>query len=317
MALGSPAINTPNALDLRALQTAISNTRQRIEQLEKQLGTVSSTAASATSTVSLSAILSKLAALQTEIDNLEDLTAQIEALPFSSGVTQTAEVPVVMNGVGVRVTAGDIARLAGGSVDLGALIAALSYSSNVDPSWQVPVEIGGIAMRVNAGDMARLLFGLPFNSGVDASALVPVQMPNGTDVLVTAGDIARLGGGAVSLQALIDAEPASSGIDAHAQIPFTLAGFAFRADAADIARLIFTASFSSGVDGNMLVPVMQTNGTVVLCSAGDIARLGASTFTYNTLPPGSSTPGDSWFKSDAGVKFTFLNDGDSTQWVEC
>ena len=158
MALGSPSISDVKNLDVRSISVAISNARQRIEQLERyvQTGTSTTSSSSTSSNVSLAKVLSQLALLQTEVDALGSLLTMIEALPFSSGVDSSAEVPVVMGGVAVRVTAGDIAALAGTNVDLGMLIASLAFSSGVDPGWFVPVEIGGVAVRVTAGDIAAL-----------------------------------------------------------------------------------------------------------------------------------------------------------------
>lgn len=75
--------------------------------------------------------------------------------------------------------------------DLAMQIAGLPFSSGVDADALVPVGIGSDAVTVYAGDIARLIFAAPFSSGVDVGALVPVLM-NGTIVLVSAGDIAAL-----------------------------------------------------------------------------------------------------------------------------
>lgn len=67
MALGLPAINTPNQLELRAIQTAIGNARQRIEALERTTNTNASSAAAATS------------AAGSQTNGLRVLLAQLEA----------------------------------------------------------------------------------------------------------------------------------------------------------------------------------------------------------------------------------------------
>lgn len=74
--LGFPAISTPNKIDLRAVQTAISNARQRIEQLEQfvallQSSTSSSTTASPSS-VTLNALRAQIAALTQRVTALEN-----------------------------------------------------------------------------------------------------------------------------------------------------------------------------------------------------------------------------------------------------
>ncbi len=71
---GKPAIAAPNQLDLRALQTAISNTRQRIEQLEAAVNTLSLSGASATT---IAQMQGQIAALQ---QALGVLTLQLVAL---------------------------------------------------------------------------------------------------------------------------------------------------------------------------------------------------------------------------------------------
>lgn len=72
--LGFPAISTPNALDLRSVQTAISNARQRIEKLEALIATLqSSTNTGGTPTsVSLSALKAQLAALTKRVVTIEN-----------------------------------------------------------------------------------------------------------------------------------------------------------------------------------------------------------------------------------------------------
>lgn len=39
-------------------------------------------------------------------------------------------------------------------------------------------------------------------------------------------------------------------------------------------------------------------------------------YTNATSAPASPTEGDFWFNPTSGVKFTFINDGTSTQWAE-
>ena len=125
---------------------------------------------------------------------LPTLEQEIDALPFSSGVDSHSSVPVTIGGMAVRVNAGDIAALGGGSQTLEQLIDGVSYSSGIPALGQVPYTIGGVALRGNAGDFWRFIFDSPYSSGVDAHALVPVEI-GGSVVLVNAGDIAALGGG--------------------------------------------------------------------------------------------------------------------------
>ena len=176
------------------------------------------------------------------LQSLSSLEALIDALPYNSGAASGMMVPVTQGGIAVRVTAGDIARLAGGTADLEALIDALAYNSGADSGMMVPVTIGGVAVRVTAGDIARLgtllslVSVLPFSSGAESGMLVPVEY-NGVMVLVTAGDIARLGGGTANLQTLIDALAYNSGAERSMMVPVTIGGIAVRVEAGDIARL--------------------------------------------------------------------------------
>lgn len=46
------------------------------------------------------------------------------------------------------------------------------------------------------------------------------------------------------------------------------------------------------------------------------ATSGGGTFTYAATPPVSPAAGDTWYDSDLGILFTYINDGDSSQWVD-
>lgn len=82
MALGRPAINTPRALDLRAVQAAVEGARQRIEALERYVSTLTNTSGtSSTSSSTTNATLAALTAdLSTQRSNLAALTARVEIL---------------------------------------------------------------------------------------------------------------------------------------------------------------------------------------------------------------------------------------------
>lgn len=49
---------------------------------------------------------------------------------------------------------------------------------------------------------------------------------------------------------------------------------------------------------------------------GDTGPAGGMQFTYGATAPGSPTPGDKWFDTVSGFEFTYVNDGDSQQWVQ-
>lgn len=64
MPLGRPSISTPNDNSLRAMQTAISNIRQRIEGLEAAAGLTSTIATANAINVSINALRAQIAQLQ-------------------------------------------------------------------------------------------------------------------------------------------------------------------------------------------------------------------------------------------------------------
>lgn len=74
------AINTPNALDLRAIQAAISAARQRIEALEAALTSVAGLAGKTAYQGTGGASNATTAALQTQITNLSTDVTALEAV---------------------------------------------------------------------------------------------------------------------------------------------------------------------------------------------------------------------------------------------
>jgi cytoskeletal protein RodZ len=49
---------------------------------------------------------------------------------------------------------------------------------------------------------------------------------------------------------------------------------------------------------------------------GPTGPAGAVAVTYSSTPPESPAQGDVWIDSSTGVQYTYVNDGDSLQWVE-
>jgi hypothetical protein len=43
---------------------------------------------------------------------------------------------------------------------------------------------------------------------------------------------------------------------------------------------------------------------------------GGYKFTYDTTAPSGATQGDRWMDSDNGIEYVYVNDGDSSQWVQ-
>jgi hypothetical protein len=75
-----------------------------------------------------------------------------------------------------------------------------------------------------------------------------------------------------------------------------------------------TLTISAG--NNISISACTTTKTITISST---ASGGGSSggFTYNTTPPASgNTAGDRWVDSDDGTLYTYVNDGNSSQWVD-
>ena len=199
--LGFPAISTPGSLDLRAIQTAVGNARQRIEALERLIVTLTSAATTgssgnAVSSAQFNALRNQVFSLDVRVTALEnatiDLEALISALPYNSGASSDMLVPVVIGGIAVTVTAGDIAALANSiTVDLAALIDALPFQSGADPGMMVPVTLYGIGFRITVEAIAALApsSGVQlFNVNVFTAnqSVAPVSLVDGANIATDA-----------------------------------------------------------------------------------------------------------------------------------
>ena len=85
--------------------------------------------------------------------------------------------------------------------------------------------------------------------------------------------------------------------------------------------LLNTAVTPGAYGSALLVPIVTvdakgrlTNVSTVAVSAGS-QSINAVVFTQNTVPI-SANVGNIWINSDSGRQFLYLNDGDSSQWVE-
>ena len=92
MALGKPSITTPNALDLRAIASAVGSARQRIEAIERALASLEGTAgqSSTTATAQIGALRTQLVALASRVTALEsaatlDTGVYVAGGPISAG----------------------------------------------------------------------------------------------------------------------------------------------------------------------------------------------------------------------------------------
>jgi hypothetical protein len=107
MALGSPAITTPNALALRPVQAAIQAARARIEALEQAITAITaaggSSSTSTTSAAQLNLLRSQLNALTARVTAIENqFNNQVPGFVAWSGSAQVLRTLVA--GTGVEIT---------------------------------------------------------------------------------------------------------------------------------------------------------------------------------------------------------------------
>jgi hypothetical protein len=57
---------------------------------------------------------------------------------------------------------------------------------------------------------------------------------------------------------------------------------------------------------------LTVTDTTIAASGGG----GGTTFTYSSTAPGSPSAGDEWLDSTSGILYTYVNDGNSSAWVE-
>jgi hypothetical protein len=84
----------------------------------------------------------------------------------------------------------------------------------------------------------------------------------------------------------------------------------FKSPATVTTNLVWTLPATDGTTGQ----VLSTNGSAVLSWA--TAGGGGTTFTYSSSAPGSPSAGDEWLDSTSGILYTYVNDGNSSAWVE-
>ena len=77
-----------------------------------------------------------------------------------------------------------------------------------------------------------------------------------------------------------------------------------------IANGAITFPESDGTSGQVLST--DGSGTISWSDAGS----GGGTFTFSSTAPSSPSAGDVWVDSDDGIKYTYITDGDTSQWVE-
>ena len=75
--------------------------------------------------------------------------------------------------------------------------------------------------------------------------------------------------------------------------------------------LLAQAAFDKANTGNLTAQAAFNRAN----SAYELAN-GKSTFAFSSFPPGDPKVGDRWIDSDLGQEFIYINDGDSSQWIE-
>ena len=64
---------------------------------------------------------------------------------------------------------------------------------------------------------------------------------------------------------------------------------------------------------NSKLYIKNAAGTMVEIAGGGG---GGGSYTASSSPPASPAEGDRWYDIDLGIEFTYVNDGNSLQWVE-
>ncbi len=109
MPLGSPSISTPRQLDLRAVQTAIGNTRQRIEAIEAQIAqalAVANSVGQISSTV-INTLRSQIAALTIRVTTLEGYFADLSGTGIAVWTGSSFITRELIGEGGIVITNGD------------------------------------------------------------------------------------------------------------------------------------------------------------------------------------------------------------------
>lgn len=304
MPLGSPSISTPNALNLRALQTAIGNIRQRLEAAETTITTAGSVSNQATASAVgiINQLQAQLNALAVRVLALENAT-ETDFGVYIAGETIAANqgvVPLGDNSVGAA-DPSDPTRMFGligiatNAANAGAQVTVQRrgqftvLGASFVPNRAVYVTFHGLTQHPDYEATALFIgmatTGNAFFVSPEGPALLTPLYSSAIESLyedylpVTYRALQFLAG----LESQIASLPFSSGVDAHAQVPVVIGGVAVRVNAGDIAalagamvtmlQLFMTLPFQSGASADMLVPV-EIGGVIVLVSAGDIAALG-------------------------------------------
>lgn len=186
MAFGKPAIGTPNQLELRGIATAISNARQRIEQLES---TVTSNAAiasqSSNNALQFAALRSSLATLSARVATLEAAIGH-DVLVLNASTAVAAYLAVVPTGNSTCAPADGNDPTAMFSV-LGVSTNTAATGGAVSIQKSGPLTIPGGAFTpgraVYVGDL-----GLTQTPNYESTAIVVGVAISGTEIWIAPGE---------------------------------------------------------------------------------------------------------------------------------
>lgn len=197
-----------------------------------------------------------------------------------------------------------------------------TFSSAIQGIYEAYLPVTYRALQFLAG-LESQIDGLPFSSGVDSHAQVPVTM-GGIAFRVNAADIAALA--TVSMLQLFGTLPFNSGASADMLVPVEIGGTVVLVRAGDIAALGggggggLTVTEVDGTPSGTVTTLVFPNGTLTI--VGSIATYtpagggGGIAFSFSSTAPVSPNPGDHWVDATSGIEYQWLNDGTSSQWVE-
>lgn len=84
------------------------------------------------------------------------------------------------------------------------------------------------------------------------------------------------------------------------------------ADSAGSDKIVFWDNSASKLTYLTVGTNLTVTDTTIDASGGG----GGTTFTYSSSAPGSPSAGNEWLDSTSGILYTYVNDGNSSAWVE-
>jgi hypothetical protein len=135
------------------------------------------------------------------------------------------------------------------------------------------------------------------------------QGPQGPTGPTGAGDVASVNGvtGSVVIHAGTNISITS---DTNGGITISSTASGGGGDVASVNGV--TGSIIINAGDNVSITSDTNGGITINATAGG----GGITASYSDTPPGSAAVGDIWYESDTGKFFMYINDGDSSQWIE-